>query len=75
MITPRDYQHDARQALWDYFEEFSGNPLVLMPTGTGKSIVIADFIRSALWAYASTRVAVVTHVETLIQHLVEVLLD
>lgn len=67
MITPRDYQHDARQALWDYFGKFSGNPLVLMPTGTGKSIVIGDFIRSALQAFPSTRVAVVTHVETLIQ--------
>jgi len=67
MIRLRDYQLDARQALWDYFGEHSGNPLVLMPTGTGKSIVIGDFVRSALQAWPQTRILAITHVETLIQ--------
>ena len=74
MIVPRDYQRDAREALWEYFANHSGNPLVLMPTGTGKSIVIGDFVRSALYAYPHTRVAAVTHVETLIQQNYEKLL-
>lgn len=75
MITPRDYQIDAREALWGYFEERSGNPLVLMPTGTGKSIVIGDFMRSVLFAYPQTRIMAVTHVETLIRQNYERLLD
>lgn len=74
MITPRDYQGDARDALWAYFEEFSGNPLVLMPTGTGKSIVIGDFCRSALFAWPHTRIMAITHVETLIKQNYEKLL-
>ena len=65
-ITPRDYQVDAREAIWRYFNKFKGNPLVLMPTGTGKSVVIGDFSRSCLFAYPRTRIMCVTHVETLI---------
>lgn len=75
MITPREYQVDAREALWDYFNERSGHPLVLMPTGTGKSVVIADFARSALWMFPTTRIVCVTHVETLIQQNYDKLLD
>lgn len=66
MLVPRDYQTDADDALWDYFTAFDGNPLVLMPTGTGKSVVIGTFIRRMLWAYPGTRVMMATHVETLI---------
>lgn len=67
MIIPRDYQHDARNALWQYFETHVGNPLVLMPTGTGKSVVIADFSRSVLHQFPHSRIMCVTHVETLIE--------
>jgi DNA repair protein RadD len=66
MITLRDYQNDANGALWRYFSEHSGNPLVLMPTGTGKAVLQAAFIRDACLAYPGTRVIAVTHVETLI---------
>lgn len=66
MIIPRDYQYDAVNAIWQYFTKFSGHPLVLMPTGTGKSVVIGEFARSALHAFPSTRIMIGTHVETLI---------
>lgn len=74
MIIPRDYQIDAKDALFDYFGDHVGNPLVLMPTGTGKSIVIGDFCRSALFAFPHTRIMAITHVETLIQQNYEKLL-
>ena len=38
-----------------------------MPTGTGKSVVIAEFIRSALEHWSDTRVLMVTHVKELIE--------
>lgn len=64
----RDYQVHARDALWSYFHDHKkGNPLVLMPTGTGKSLVIADFCRQALFEYPATRILMLTHVETLIE--------
>ncbi len=38
-----------------------------MPTGTGKSVVIAEFLREALDNWKDTRVIVLTHVKELIQ--------
>jgi DNA repair protein RadD len=66
MMELRDYQHDAENALWRYFGQYSGNPLVLMPTGTGKAVLQAAFITNACMRYPGTRVIAVTHVETLI---------
>jgi superfamily II DNA or RNA helicase len=44
-ITDRPYQTEAVQSIWTYFQAKQGNPVVAMPTGTGKSIVIARFLQ------------------------------
>jgi len=44
----RNYQRKAIDAVYHYFQHHSGNPLVVMPTGTGKSVVLAEFLREAL---------------------------
>ncbi len=62
----RPYQSAAIDALYTYFSGSTGNPLVVMPTGTGKSVVIAGFIREAVTAYRGTRILVLTHVKELI---------
>ncbi len=66
MMELRPYQRAAIEALYDYFSASSGNPLVVMPTGTGKSVVIAGFIREAVTAHPGTRILVLTHVKELI---------
>lgn len=66
MITPRDYQAAAEQSLYDYFAKNTGNPLIAMPTGTGKSVVIASFLFNLYRRYPTQRVMVVTHVKELI---------
>lgn len=63
----RQYQIIAVMALFEYFFYRSGNPLVAMPTGTGKSLVIAWFIRAMHHFYPHTRVMMLTHVKKLIQ--------
>jgi len=73
-LSLRTYQRAAIDALYDYFAGATGNPLVVMPTGTGKSVVIAGFIREAIAAYADTRVLVLTHVKELIQQNFQALL-
>ena len=65
-MAARDYQEWAVKALWAYFEEYTGNPVIVMPTGTGKSHVIADFIKSAMMKFPRTRCLVLTHVKELI---------
>lgn len=67
MYAPRYYQLDAKWAVFDYFQAGNvGNPVVAMPGGTGKSIVIADTIFEIFTRWPSQRVMMLTHVSTLI---------
>lgn len=66
MITPREYQIEAVKAHYTYFSEKAGNPVIAMPTGTGKSVVIAMFLQSLFWQWPGQRVLVLTHVKELI---------
>jgi len=64
----RDYQHAAVRAVWDYYHGGDvGNALLAMPTGTGKSLVLAELARIILQVYPETRVLCLTHVKELIE--------
>lgn len=77
IIEQRWYQEEAIDALFEYcFKPFeydtqgklkSRNPLVCLPTGTGKSIVIANFLKRAFELIPNTRVIMATHVKELIK--------
>lgn len=62
----RYYQRDAIESLYTYFERNDGNPLIVMATGTGKSVVIAKFIEEAMTAWPSTRIINATHSRDLV---------
>lgn len=66
-IQLRPYQTEANQALYRYFETKKGNPLIVLPTGAGKSLTMADFIKSAHTAWPATRTILLTHVKELIE--------
>jgi DNA repair protein RadD len=66
MLHLRYYQAEAVDGLFSYFQNNYGNPLVALPTGTGKAFVIAEFVRRAIGLYPSTRVLVATHVKELV---------
>ena len=66
-LSLRPYQRSAIEALYEYFSANAGNPLVVLPTGTGKSLCIAGFTQEAIAAYGDTRVLILTHVKELIQ--------
>lgn len=63
----RPYQNEAVDALFTYFENHTGNPLVVLPTGTGKSLTQAAFAKRACDLYAGTNILLLTHVKELIQ--------
>lgn len=67
MITLRPYQKEAIDSTFKYFAENDGNPLIVLPTGTGKSVVIAEFCRQTLSQWPDTKIIVVTHVRELIK--------
>lgn len=73
LIKLRWYQEEAVQAIFDFFNDpirahslEPANPLICLPTGTGKSVVIAEFFRRAMLQYPGTRGFVATHVKELI---------
>jgi DNA repair protein RadD len=66
LIQLRPYQSAAIEAVYGYFGRQSGNPLIVLPTGTGKAICIAAFMKRAIADWADTRILIVTHVKELI---------
>ena len=66
MLTLRPYQNQAIAAIYGYFESNKGNPLIVIPTAGGKSLVMAAFIEGVLKAWADQRILIVTHVRELI---------
>lgn len=67
VIQLRDYQQAATDAVFAYFERASGNPIVVLPCGAGKSLCIAAFCKEAIGRYSDTRVLVATHRAELIE--------
>lgn len=63
----RLYQEEGLQALWSYFMTNSGNPILAWPTGSGKSLVPAEFIKRTMFHYPNNRFLVTTHVKELIK--------
>lgn len=61
-LTLRPYQRDAVSATVNYFRANHTNALIVLPTGAGKSLVIAE-----LAAIANRRVLVLAHVKELVE--------
>lgn len=72
-ITLRYYQEEAIQSIYNYFMTKQGNPLICLPTGTGKSILPAEFIRRVLHQWPNQKFLMVTHVSELIKQNASVL--
>lgn len=66
-LQPRDYQRRALDLTYEWFAEHdTGNPCVVMPTGSGKSLVISMFAMDALTNWPETRILVLAHVKELL---------
>lgn len=63
----RQYQSDAIDSIYQWFEAGKDAPLIVTPTGSGKSVILAEFIRRACTQYPDTHILVVTHVKELVE--------
>jgi DNA repair protein RadD len=64
----REYQQRAIDQLYDWFAAGNdGNPCLVLPTGSGKSHIIAALCKDALQKWPETRVLMLTHVKELIE--------
>ncbi|MBD1556451.1 DEAD/DEAH box helicase [Vibrio sp. S9_S30] len=62
MYTLRPYQTDSVKAVVHYFRKHSSPAVIVLPTGAGKSLVIAELAR-----LAKGRVLVLAHVKELVE--------
>lgn len=77
MLIPRWYQQEAVDAIYHYFRSNSPvnddgtvrelNPLIALPTGTGKAFVIALFCTVTIKSYPTCRILMLTDSKELIQ--------
>lgn len=64
----RPYQQRAIDQLYDWFRAGNtGNPCLVLPTGAGKSHIVAALCHDALTNWPETRVLMLTHVKELIE--------
>lgn len=64
----RWYQDESIESIFQYFQNGGvGNPVVALPTGTGKSLVIGGFIRKVLGIWPKQRFMILTHVKELVE--------
>ena len=71
----RSYQSAAVDAVFEFFGSGNpGHPLIVAPTGVGKSLIIAELIRRVLADYPTSRVMVLAHVAELLTQNVDKLL-
>jgi len=71
----RKYQKLAIDYLYEWFRSNKyGNPCIVLPTGSGKSHVVAAICKDAIDNWPETRVLMVTHVKELIEQNAEKML-
>jgi DNA repair protein RadD len=66
-VTLRPYQVEAVDATFAWMNEHSGHPLIVVPTGGGKSLIQTAIIHAVLREYPRDRILCLTHVRELIQ--------
>lgn len=66
MLELRYYQREACDAVYSYWQEGGGNPLLDLATGVGKSVVLATICQELLEQWPGLRIGAITHVKELI---------
>ena len=66
MIQLRDYQEESVLRCYDWMQHNDGNPLIIIPTGGGKTPVIATLCTDAVQLW-NGRVLVLAHVKELLE--------
>jgi len=63
----RWYQAECAQALWDAMADTECKPVVAIPTGAGKTVILALFIQKWLEMHPHDEILVLTHTKKIIQ--------
>lgn len=63
----RDYQMRAIELLYMWLATHSGNPCIVIPTGGGKSHILAELCREVLSKWPKSKILVLSHVKELLE--------
>lgn len=63
----RDYQGWAKDAFFAYFQSKAGHPVIAMPTGTGKSVTIADICIEIVVTWNGQRILILAPSKELVE--------
>lgn len=67
-FQPRDYQGWATDAFYGFFQNgHDGHPVIAMPTGTGKSVVISALCSTILTSWPSQRILMLAPTKELVE--------
>ncbi len=67
MMKARDFQEKAVDATFAYLEMRQGNPVIVAPTGSGKSFMIATVCRRTIEQFPAVKILIVQHVGELVE--------
>jgi len=67
MFKLRTYQQESVDSIYRWYKTRKGNPLLVLPTGAGKSIIQAGLIDRVLTDAPKMRILLVSHVKELLQ--------
>lgn len=71
----REYQKRTITNLYKWFGEGNaGNPCIVLPTGSGKSYIIAELCRDIIQSWPDQKILILTHVKELIEQDLEKIL-
>jgi DNA repair protein RadD len=72
----RPYQRRAIDDLYQWFDDNNtGNPCIVMPTGSGKSHIVAALCKEALQEWPEQQILMLTHVKELIEQNAQKMLE
>ena len=68
MTQLRDYQQNTINELYAWFSAGNaGNPCIVLPTGSGKSHIVAVLCKDALQSWPETQILVLSHVKEILE--------
>lgn len=68
MIELRPYQKPIADKVFNYMSKHKGkHPLVALPTGSGKTFVIADIVEKVLTKWPEVKILVLSHVKEILE--------
>jgi DNA repair protein RadD len=67
-FEPRQYQQDAVDAWWNCLEsKQDSNPVIAVPTGAGKTVIMGMFIKKYIDKYPNNKVVVLSHTQDILE--------